>query len=754
MKLTFTYRLDLDKAAEPAPVDVPAKFAKACALVREGQLDRAQAICEEIRRLQPRYVDPINVLGVIAAMQSNPARAHELFDQAIAIDPNNADAFRNRASALRFMNRWDAALADYDRAIAIKSDFAEAYVNRGSLLQELKRWDAALDSYDGAIRIKPDLADAHFERGNVLRELRRWESALASFSRVIALNPDLAEAYASRGNVLSVLKQWEAALTDYDRAVTLKPALAEAHYDRGRLFQELKVWDAALASLDRAIALNADFAKAYSCRGDVHASMKRLDAALADYDRALKIKPDLAFALGQHCHTRMLLCDWEGVDAEIAELTARIERGEAASAPFPVLAWSSSASLQYRAAEIWVRENYPPNSALPAIPRRGRHDRIRVGYFSADFRNHPVSYLTAELYELHDRSRFEIIAFAYGPDSQDEMRNRLKRGFDRFIDVNEKSSLEVAQLARSMEVDIAVHLGGFTRDSRTAIFALRAAPLQISYIGYLGTMAAPYIDYLIADGTIVPPEHRMHYSERLIYLPSYQANDSKRRIADKSFTREELGLPATGFIFCSFNASYKITPETFSCWMRLLGRVRGSALLLLGGDPIVEGNLRHEARRRGIDAGRLVFGDMLAVPEYLARYRAADLFLDTLPYNAGTTASDALWAGLPVVTCTGEAFVSRVAASLLHAVGLPELVTSSQAEYETLAFELATDPPRLAEIRQCLAKNRLTTSLFDTGLFARHLESAYSGIYDRYLADLPPADLHVQPSSLAGLLTN
>jgi predicted O-linked N-acetylglucosamine transferase (SPINDLY family) len=743
MKLTINYRVDLEKAAEPAHLDVQARFSSASALYRAGQSHRARTVCEEILRLQPRHVDSNNLLGVIAADEADLTRALELFDRAIAANSANADAFRNKASALRLLKHRDAALANYDRAIAIKDDFAEAYANRGSLLQELKRWDAALESYERAIAVKPDFAEVYFERGNVLQELGRWEAALASFSQGIVLRPHVAEAYASRGNVLTALRRWDAALRDYDRAVALKPALAEAHYDRGLLFKQQKLWSSSLASLDRAIAIKADLAEAYFARGDVRAAMKGFDAALCDHRRALEIKPDLAFAMGQYIHTRMHICDWEHMDVEVAEMTARLERGEAASSPLAVLGLSGSASLHRRTAEIWVREKCPPNSALPAIPKRKRHERIRVGYFSADFRSHPVSHLTAEIYELHDRSRFEIVAFAYGPESQDEMRQRLKRSFDRFIDVNEKSALEAAELARSMEIDIAVDLGGFTRDSRTEIFALRTAPLQISYIGYLGTLAAPYIDYLVADGAIVPPQLRGFYSEKLIYLPSYQANDSARRIADKAFGRQELGLPATGFVFCCFNASYKITPETFSCWMRLLGRVPGSVMFLLGGDPVTERNLRREAVQRGIEADRLVFGGPLAVPEYLARYRAADLFLDTLPYNAGTTASDALWAGLPVLTCAGEAFASRVAASVVHAAGLPELVTSSQADYEALAVELATVPKRLAEIKQRLIKNRLTTLLFDSRLFTSRLETAYSGIYDRYLADLPPADLHV-----------
>jgi predicted O-linked N-acetylglucosamine transferase (SPINDLY family) len=326
------------------------------------------------------------------------------------------------------------------------------------------------------------------------------------------------------------------------------------------------------------------------------------------------------------------------------------------------------------------------------------------------------------------------------------MRKRLQKAFDRFIDVQGHSAREIVLLAREMELDIAVDLGGFTGECRPMIFAMRAAPLQMSYIGYLGTMGAPYFDYLIADTTTVPPASRRHYSEKILYLPSYQANDSKRRIADKVFTREELGLPPSGFVFCCFNTAYKITPATFAGWMRILKRVPSSVMFLYsGGIGIIEDNLRKEALRAGVDPARLVFGNALAIPEYLARCRTMDLFLDTLPYNAGTTASDALWAGLPVLTCMGEPFASRVAASLLTAIEMPELIASTQERYEALAVALATDPQRLSEIRHRLADRRLTTPLFDIRRFTQHLEAGYRDIYERYQAGLPPEDAYVRP---------
>jgi len=349
------------------------------------------------------------------------------------------------------------------------------------------------------------------------------------------------------------------------------------------------------------------------------------------------------------------------------------------------------------------------------------------------------------LFEAHDRAKFEVFAFSLGPECDDGMRKRLRAAFDRFIDARFQSDRQVAQLARDLEVDIAVDLGGFTRGCRPGIFAMRAAPVQVSYLGYLGTMGAEFMDYLIADRTVIPPGSRGSYAEKIVYLPCFQANDSKRRVADGAITRARLGLPEEGFVFCCFNRNYKISRNTFAGWMRILRRVEGSVLLLYVENELAADNLRNAAELMRVAPGRLILGQRLPYPAYLARFRAADLFLDTLPYNAGTTASDALWAGLPVLTCTGEAFASRVAASLLAAIDLPELITRTQEEYESLAIELATNPDRLSRIRRKLERNRLTAPLFDTKLFTRHMEDAYTQIYERYRADLPPDHIHVGP---------
>ncbi|MGH8288857.1 MAG: tetratricopeptide repeat protein [Steroidobacteraceae bacterium] len=688
--------------------EVQAALRNAHLLHRAGRLDEARALCREVLQLRPRQLEALNLLGIIAAQTGDPQRAAALFGEALRLDPRSIAALINQGNALRALRQPAAALASFDQAIEIEPRHAPSHHHRGNALFELKQYEAAVASHGEAIALERDYAAAYFERARALIELMRYPAALASLEQAIALAPEHPGAGYLRGNALYALERYEAALESYDRAIALKPD-----------------------------------ANTYHNRGNALAMLERPESAIASYTEAIALNPQRYSSYGARLHARMQIADWHEFAPQLARLVALIERGEAASNPFTLLALCGSAPLQMQAARSWVRARYPPNTALGPLPARSRRERIRVGYFSADFRNHATSYLTAQLFEIHDRSRLELTAFSLGPDTKDEMRKRTEAAFDRFLDLRQESDADIARLARSLEIDIAVDLGGFTRGARPGIFALRAAPIQVSYLGYLGTLAADYMDYLIADRTIIPEADQKHYCEKIAYLPSYQVNDSKRPIAQKPFSRQELGLPPTGFVFCCFNATYKITPDTFDGWMRILSRVPGSSLHLLGGHESIERNLRREARERGVATDRLVFGTRLPMPEYLARYRAADLFLDTVPYNAGTTASDALWAGLPILTLRGETFASRVGASLLEAVGLPELIASTQERYERLAVELASDPKLLAGIRTKLAHELPSSRLFDTEASARYLEAAFTRMYDRYRAGLPPAPIRV-----------
>jgi predicted O-linked N-acetylglucosamine transferase (SPINDLY family) len=753
-------------------------FRQAVLLHQQSRPSEARALYQQILRLEPRHFQALHLSGVAALQEhqaelaadligkaltidsSNPAayvnygtaqhemRRHhdaiESYDKAIALKPDFAEAFHNRGNVLRDLKQPAAAVGSYDQAVALRPGYAEAHLNRGLALSDLGQHEAAIASYERAIILRPNYADAYYNRGNELRALGRHEAAVASYDKAVALRPGFADAHLNRGTALVELRRYAPAIASYDQAITLRPGYAEAHCNRAGALQHLGQYDVAVSAYDTAIALRPNYAEAHANRGRALRELKRYDAAIASYDRAISFEAEPA-ALGVRRHLKMQICDWHGLDADLANIAAGIEIGTGTPNPFYVLTLSDSAALARRAAELWVRKECPSNNVLSPISKRARPERLHIGYFSADFHDHATAYLIAQLLEMHDRSRFRVTAFSFGPDSHGAVRKRLKAACDGFIDVRAQSDEGVALLARNSHVDIAVDLKGFTQDHRAGIFARRAAPVQVNYLGYPGTMGATYMDYLIADRMVVPAAAQCHYAEKIIYLPHcYQVNDGQRAIAYRVFTRAELGLPSTGFVFCCFNNAYKILPAVFDCWMRLLLRVPGSVLWLLGDNPTAVRNLQREAQARQVDPRRLIFADRVDLADHLARHRAADLFIDTLPCNAHTTASDALWAGLPVLTCLGEGFAGRVAASLLTAIGTPQLITSTLDQYEELAVRLAGDAGALAEVRQTLAANRLTTPLFDTSLYARHIESAFAEIYTRYQADLAPEHVFVE----------
>jgi protein O-GlcNAc transferase len=481
-------------------------------------------------------------------------------------------------------------------------------------------------------------------------------------------------------------------------------------------------------------------------RGNALYDLKRYDEAIASYEKALAISPEFEYAAGMLANTRMHCCDWRACEEESERLAADIRAGKSRIYPFAYLGISDSPQDQLLCSRIWVRDRYSPSPAPIWKGERYRHDRIRLAYLSADFHEHATAYLMAGLFEAHDRARFETIAVSFGPDSNDAMRARLVAAFDRFIDVRLQSDREVAALMRELEIDIAVDLKGYTGDARAGILSHRAAPVQVNYLGYPGTMGANFIDYIIADRIVIPEEHRGCYTEKAVYLPdTYQVNDSKRVVAARTPTRSAAGLPEHGFVFCSFNNANKIRPMVFDAWMRLLGKVEDSVLWLLASNAAAPRNLRKEAAHRGIAPERLIFAPTVTLEDHLARHRVADLFLDTLPYNAHTSASDALWAGLPVLTCMGTAFAGRVAASLLNAIGLNQLIAKSLEEYEALALELATNRSLLADIGSKLADNRDICPLFDTDRFRRHMEAAYMRMWKQCRQGEPPESYAVEP---------
>ena len=637
--------------------------------------------------------------------------------------------------------RIDEALQLYLAAAETAPDLPKAHLNLGNGRLANAEPAMALTSYARALELQPAYASAHYNSGNAHVALLQYADAVRCYEAALSINPSFVDAWVAMGFAQYHLTHYAPSVSSYLHALELRPDHAQVLNNLGLTYISLSEYGKALACFDRAIELMPDQPEFYYHRALLHNIQKNRLYAIKDFDQLLSMNSTYGLAPGQRLHAKMHLCDWHDYDQQRALIFLHLEQGSLLSSCFPILAITDSPRQQLMANTLWVQGNKPPANPLGAIPPKSVRGKIRVGYFSMDFSNHPVSFLTAGLFETHNREAFDIYAFSYGPVIQDEMRIRLEASFDHFIDVSDKSALDIAKLARHLEIDIAVDLAGHTGDAKTGIFALRAAPIQVNYLGYPASMGADYMDYMLVDHITVPDDQRAHYQEKLVFLPFFQANDFRRLESVKKFTRQDLGLPTDAFVFCCFNHSYKITPSVFSCWMRILTQVPQSVLLLYAENDLIASNLRSEATRAGVDPQRLVFGARLSFVDYASRYLEVDLFLDTFPFNAGTTASDALWAGLPVLTCAGEAFASRMAASLLTALDLPELITTDLSAYERQAVALAIEPSLLVDLKRRLLLKRQKSVLCDSPAFTYHLEQAYRLMIERLDAGLAPVEL-------------
>jgi len=575
---------------------------------------------------------------------------------------------------------------------------------------------------------------------------KNHEDAFIYFRRAIHLKPDYNEAWYNKGNTLKELKRYDEALYHYDKAIHLKPDYAQAWNNKAITLQDLKRYDEALNHYDKAIHLKPDYNEAWYNKGNTLKELKRYDEALYHYDKAIHLKPDLDFAFGQILHLKMLICDWSTFNSSVKTCIDGVENSKKIIHPFLLLGLIDDLKLHLNCSKIFANDRNNVIPILGPVIKVSKKKKIRIGYYSADFHNHATSYLIAELLEKHDKNFFEVYGFSFGPNSNDDYQKRVSKAFDKFNIVNNLTDIEVASLSRRIGIDIAIDLKGYTMDCRPNLFSYRSAPIQVNYLGYPGSTGVNYMDYIIADNIIIPTQLNNLYSEKIIYLPdSYQPNDSKRKISDKIFTRKELNIPEDSFIFCCFNNTYKILPEIFNLWIEILKKVENSVLWLLDDsmNSIASKNLKKEARARGISDQRLIFSKKIPSDENLARLKLADLFLDTFPYNAHTTCSDALWAGVPVLTYSGESFASRVAASLLNSLGLKELVADSLDHYKAIAIQLAKNKNELFSIKEKLSIKKITSPLFNTNLFTKNLEKAYKIIYTRHLNNLSPENIEI-----------
>ena len=710
------------------------------ALLRVGR--HAEAI-ESYKRaidLNPGYAIAHNNLGIAHYEEGHWEQALACYRRALELDPVFAEARNNCGNTLLKLKRPEEALGYYEQALALKP----ALFNRGKALQELKRFEAAVDSYEKGLQVEPNNAEALSNCASALLTLQRPEEALRYCQRALALKPDFPEAYNNLGGALRRLGKYDEAVEACEIALQLKPEYPTALSNLASIMLAFNRFADAIEYCDRAIAVQPEWADAHDQRGAALQAARRPAESVLAFARLLELDPERKFSRGTLIGARLAGCDWTEWIADRELLIAGVRDGKEIAAPFSFLGVCDSAELHLKCARIFADDQIPRELRLPWSGARYEHDRLRIAYVSADFHQHATAMLMAGMFEAHDRTKFETVAISLGRGDSSAMRRRLEGAFDRFVDIRRMSDAEAVELMRSMEIDIAVDLKGFTGEARAGLFARRPAPIQVNYLGYPGSMGFAELDYLLADRIVLPPELQKHCSEAVVYLPdSYQVNDDKRVIDGHTPARSEVGLPDEAFVFCCFNNNYKITPVVFDVWVRILRAVPRSVLWLLEDNADAARNLRREAQSRGMSPERLIFAPRMPIEAHLARHRLADLFLDTLPYNAHTTSSDALWAGLPVLTCLGAAFPGRVAASLLHAVGLPELVTHSLDEYAALAVELAGNPERLRQFRERLAHNRTRFPLFDTARFCRHVEAAYTHMWERHQAGLPPASFAV-----------
>lgn len=751
---------------------------KAIKLQELGRVEDAEILFRKILKSNPSDFVSLYSLGVMAFTRNDFGAALDLFERAKKVQPGFAPLWYNTGLTLSRLSRYDDALANLDQALTIDPNYEEARNHRTAVsdtmkmnaghypsdpatvsyterlgkafeLQALQKLDEAEAIFLALLDVNPNDIPSLYSLGVIAQTRSKPEVALNYFERGLEAKPDYAALWYNCGVVRQSLKQHEKAIECYDKAISLNPEYKEALNNKGTVLVEMKRHKDALLNYEELLKIDPLDDKALNNRGLILTDFKMYDLAIQTFERVLQVAPEYDYALGQLAFTKMHACDWGGLDEIHRKIIEGVRAGKRVCKTQALLAITGDPSDHLKCARIFAQQHCPPQT-----PKwQGEiytHAKIRIAYISPDFREHPVGHLTAGIFENHDKSRFETIAISLGIDDGSILRKRMVAAFDQFVDVRQMSTRDVVDMMHKMEIDIVVDLAGYTADSRTDILAHRPAPIQVNFLGYSSTMGSDYIDYIIADRHIIPEELRGSYSEKVAYMPDiYMPTDSTVNIADTTPPREEYGLPAEGFVFCSFNHDYKISPAIFDIWMRLLKQVPGSVLWLMKLNESAERNLYKEAATRGIEADRIIFATRVPrIEDHLARYRMADLFLDTTPYNAHTTTSDVLRAGLPVLTCRGKSFAGRVAAGLLTVVGLSDLITDTLEEYESLAMQLAQNSEMLQNIKKQLSRNLESTPLYDTVRFCRNLERAYTIMWERYQSNKNPESFFVEALGL------
>ncbi|MDC1047104.1 tetratricopeptide repeat protein [Alphaproteobacteria bacterium] len=705
------------------------------ALKSLGNIKQSIIAFKKVTELNPEYADGHNNLGVIFQEQGYLVDSIKSFKKALFLNPNYSQAYNNLGIVYRQMDQLQKAADNIRKAISLNPNYAEAYNNLATTLKDQGKTNEAIKFFKKALSLKPNYAEAYYNMGNVYQQMNEFKIATKLYMNAIHSNPNYAEAYNNLATTLKDQGKTNEAIKFFKKALSLKPNYAEAYYNMGKIQKEKNKYEEAINFYNKALFLKSDYVDAYYNIAIIFQEQGKLEEAINYFNKALLIKPNYEKAQAQKLYQKAKICDWDNIK-EDKKIINKLGKSNNAIPPFTMLSLEDNPDNHLLRSKLYAKKNLNQKK----IPLKKdayffENKRLRIGYFSADFQNHATMYLMADIFEKYNREEFKVYVYSFGKSlDSDVIRQKLKNSVDVFRDVIDLDEKNIALLSRQDKIDIAIDLKGYTRDSRPKIFAYRAAPIQINFLGYPGTIGADFMDYIIADTVIIPDNKRNSYSEKKIYLPfTYQPNSYSVSAVRKNFSKSEMKLPEKGFVFCCFNNSYKISLNEFNIWMRLLKRVEGSVLWLMGSNKWAENNLCKKAEKLGVKSNRLIFANKLPYSDHLARCKLGDLFLDTFNINAHTTASDVLCAGMPLITKIGEGFAARVASSILNALGLPELITKSEEEYEALIFELATSSEKLLKIKKKLSENILTNPLFNSEMFIKYLEDGYKQVYQNYL---------------------
>ena len=754
-------------ATKKIPTNLEYLVIKAKKFIQNNELDLASKLLKENQINFPNKSPLLNLLAQIALIENNLKDGINLLKKSLQINQNQPLVAYDLGVALSLNNQLDEAIIFFNNSIALEPNNPKAYLTKAVNLKKLDRLNDSIDCYQKIIELSPNYIEAYVNKANLLELIGKLTEAQSLYQQAIIIEPKNADLYIKYGNFLDKIDQVDEALYSYKKSIEIKPINPGALINIGYIYKRLMKFDEALLYLkesvqirdnhqgynniasiyctlgnvmegiayyDKAIKCKPDTAESHIFKAYAHQSIKEIDKAILSYDRGLQIDKDYKYAFGERFHAKNIICDWDNYEKDYNWIESKLKENRFVSVPLSICGVFDDPLVQKKGAELYAKDLYPPNNSLGPIKKYPKNKKIKIGYFSGDFREHPVGHLVTEIFEMHDKSKFKLFAFSVSSRIKSRIRTRIEKSFDEFIDVSNFSDKKAASIAREKEIDIAIDLGGYTKNSRPAILAMRAAPIQINFLGYPGTTGANYIDYNIVDKFIVPKELQQHYSEKIIYLPKcYQPNEEKIISGKKVFSRKSERLPDSGFIFCCFNNSWKITPQIFKLWIRLLSSVEGSVLWFPGFLPLAIKNLKNECIKLGMDESRLIFSSLEKYREdHKKKIRLADVFLDCFPYGAQSTASDFLRAGIPIVTLRGLSFSNRVASSLLINLNLSELITSTELDYENLAIKLAKNPEYLKKIKTKLISSVKASSVYNIGEYTKSIESGYIQIYKRY----------------------